>query len=127
MGDGIDFQLPSQQEPDEAIRENGFTTLLTSPGSSLLGAQSMDTEDENGDCPILAQAESRASIPPLEVSLDDIDQSSIDNLVGQDQENIDEATTVHEKNKRQAKKKAKKERSFQFSQLSIPGHLVFKG
>ncbi|KAG6700889.1 hypothetical protein I3842_08G135300 [Carya illinoinensis] len=110
MGDGIDFQLPSQQEPDEAIRENGFTTLLTSPGSSLLGAQSMDTEDENGDCPILAQAESRASIPPLEVSLDDIDQSSIDNLVGQDQENIDEATTVHEKNKRQAKKKAKKER-----------------
>lgn len=122
MGDGIDCQLPLQQEPDEAIRDDGFTTLLTSPGSSLLGAQSMDTEDENGGCPIVAQAESRASIPPLEVSLDDIDESNIDNLVGQDEENIDEAATVHEKNKRQAKK----ERLFQFSQLSIYGHFPFK-
>ncbi|KAG6645619.1 hypothetical protein CIPAW_08G134600 [Carya illinoinensis] len=109
MGDTIDLQLPSQQEPDESIRDNDFTELLTFPGGSLLGDQNMDTEGENGDCPILAQAQLRASIPPLDISLDDIDPN-MDKLVGQDQGNIDEAGTVNERNKKKANKKAKKER-----------------
>ncbi|KAF5463024.1 hypothetical protein F2P56_018978 [Juglans regia] len=109
MGDTIDFQLPSQQDPDESIRDNDFTELLTFPGGSLLGDQNMDTEGENGDYPILAQAELRASVPPLDISLDDIDPN-MDNLVGQDQENIDEAGTVNKRNKKKANKKAKKER-----------------
>lgn len=124
MGDTIDLQLPSQQEPDESIRDNDFTELLTFPGGSLLGDQNMDTEGENGDCPILAQAQLRASIPPLDISLDDIDPN-MDKLVGQDQGNIDEAGTVNERNKKKANKKAKKERSLQFLHFPVFGQLVF--
>lgn len=108
-----DIELPSKQESDEATRENGSiddTRLVTFPGSSLIGLQNMDIEGENGDCLVLAQVESRASIPPLEVSLDDIDQPDMDNLVSSNQAQIDEADTINEKNKRRPKKKAKEER-----------------
>ena len=118
--DNDDIELPSKQESDEAIRENGSsddTRLVTFPGSSLIGLQNMDIEGENGDCMVLAQVESRASIPPLEVSLDDIDQPDMDNLVSSNQAQIDEADTINEKNKRRPKKKAKEERLFQFLTL----------
>ncbi|XP_065632266.1 rRNA biogenesis protein RRP5 [Quercus suber] len=111
--DNDDIELPSKQESDEATRENGSiddTRLVTFPGSSLIGLQNMDIEGENGDCLVLAQVESRASIPPLEVSLDDIDQPDMDNLVSSNQAQIDEADTINEKNKRRPKKKAKEER-----------------
>lgn len=115
--DSDDTELPSKQESDEAIGENGSsddTRLVTFPGSSLIGLQNMDIEGENGDCLDLAQVESRASIPPLEVSLDDIDQPDMDNLVSSNQKQIDEADTINEKNKRRPKKKAKEERLLQF-------------
>ena len=115
--DNDDIELPSKQESDEAIRENGSsddTRLVMFPGSSLIGLQNMDIEGENGDCMVLAQVESRAFIPPLEVSLDDIDQPDMDNLVSSNQAQIDEADTINEKNKRRPKKKAKEERLFQF-------------
>lgn len=110
--DNVDIQQHSQKVPDEVIKENGFsddTRLLTFP-SSVLGAQNIDIEVESGECPILAQVESRASIPPLEVSLDEIDEPDMDNLVGRSQEHVDKTDTIHERNKRQAKKKAKEER-----------------
>jgi rRNA biogenesis protein RRP5 len=129
-GSDGDIPLPSKQQPDEAKKENGFsddTTLVSFPSSSLLGAQNMDVEGENEGFPVLAQAESRASIPPLEVSLDDIDLPDMGNLVGQDQERIDEADTIHERNTRQAKKKVKEERLIQFSHLSSSWSIFFKG
>lgn len=113
IGSDIDIQLPSKQQPDEATRENGSsddTTLVSFPSSSLLGVQNMDIEGEKEGFPVLAQAESRASIPPLEVSLDDIDQSDMGNLVSQDQEHINEVDTIPERNTRRAKKKVKEER-----------------
>ncbi|KAM2104827.1 hypothetical protein ACFX1R_015387 [Malus domestica] len=51
-----------------------------------------------------AQAESRAFVPPLEVTLDDIDQWN-----GEDKENLD-VDTVNEKKMQPTKKKAKEER-----------------
>ena len=70
----------------------------------------MDIDGEDGECLVLAQAESRASIPALEVSLDDIDQTEMD----LNQEQIYEADTINEKNMRRSKKKDKEERLFQF-------------
>jgi len=121
IGSDIDIRLPSKQQPDEAMRENGFsedTTLVSFPSSSLLGFQNMDIDGEKEKFPVLAQAESRASVPPLEVSLDDIDQPDTGNLVSQDQEHIDEAVAIHERSTRRAKKKVKEERLIQFSHLS---------
>ena len=114
MGDSSDNELPSKQESDEAIRENGFsdnTQMVTFPGRNLLELQNLDIDGEDGECLVLAQAESRASIPALEVSLDDIDQTEMDNL---NQEQIYEADTINEKNMRRSKKKDKEERLFQF-------------
>lgn len=98
---------------DNVIKENGLsdnTTLVSFPSSGLIGIQNMDTEGEQEEFPVLAQAESRASVPPLEVSLDDIDQPDMDNLGERGQEHIDEVDTKDERNTRQAKKKEKAER-----------------
>lgn len=82
IGSDIDIRLPSKQQPDEAMRENGFsddTRLVSFPSSSLLGVQNMDIDGEKEEFPVLVQAESRAYIPTLEVSLDDIDQPDMGN------------------------------------------------
>ncbi|CAB4317299.1 unnamed protein product [Prunus armeniaca] len=107
-----DLQTSSEQDPDEDIIENGITDGSLSamfPGSSSFCTQNMDVEYENAEPQFLAQAESRASVPPLEVTLDDIDQFNGDNIVSQDQEHPD-VDTVNEKKKRLTKKKAKEER-----------------
>ncbi|KAM0978105.1 hypothetical protein ACFX2I_014037 [Malus domestica] len=77
-----DLETPSEQDPDETIVENGF---IDNPS-------------------FFAQAESRAFVPPLEVTLDDIDQWN-----GEDKENLD-VDTVNEKKMQPTKKKAKEER-----------------
>ncbi|KAK6244021.1 hypothetical protein QUC31_010430 [Theobroma cacao] len=106
LTDDIDIQIPSNEESDEDVEETDDTRsrMLT---DSTLG---MAIEYENGASSILAQAESRASIPPLEVTLDDIEHSDMDILVSQNQANSNEAVTGDEKNKRRAKKKAKEDR-----------------
>ncbi|PON46626.1 Polyribonucleotide nucleotidyltransferase [Parasponia andersonii] len=108
--DDDDTQEPSDQEADVTIENNGFldnTKLISLPESDLLGVQNMEVECE---IPILAQAEARASVPPLEVALDDIYQENVDGIIIQNQEHIDDGDTLDEKSKRQAKKKAKKDR-----------------
>ncbi|OMO68743.1 hypothetical protein COLO4_29434 [Corchorus olitorius] len=104
----IDNQLPSEEESEEDTEENGVmdetrSLLLT---DSTLG---MDIEYENGPSSVLAQAESRASIPPLEVTLDDIEHSDLDILASQNQASND-AVDMDEKSTRRAKKKAKEDR-----------------
>lgn len=108
-----DLQTSSEQDPDEDIVENGITDGSLSamfPGSSSFCThQNMNVEYENAEPQFLAQAESRASVPPLEVTFDDIDQFNGDNIVSQDQEHPD-VDTVNEKKKQLTKKKAKEER-----------------
>lgn len=113
--DGDDIEETSKQEPDDAARVKDFKNDINSisfPDISSLGVQNMDVECENAELPNLAQTESRASVPPLEVTLDEINQSDIDNLVGENQEHLDVADTLEGKRKRQTKKKAKEERYF---------------
>ncbi|XP_024021580.1 rRNA biogenesis protein RRP5 isoform X2 [Morus notabilis] len=102
--DDNDTEENSDQEADAS---NGFvndTKLISLPDND------MDVECANLEIPILAQAESRASVPPLEVTLDDVYQEDVNNVVSRNEEPIDEATTLDEKTKRRGKKKAKEER-----------------
>ncbi|XVF75995.1 hypothetical protein PTKIN_Ptkin13bG0232000 [Pterospermum kingtungense] len=107
--DDNDIQIPSKEESDEEIEETGD---MDEARSRMLTDNTlvMDIEFENGASSVLAQAESRASIPPLEVTLDDIEHSDVDILISQNQANSSEAVATDEKNKRKAKKKAKEER-----------------
>lgn len=113
VGDDIDI-LPSKESSEEANSDNGFMddgeSKLIFPETSLLGNQNMDIDFENKECSVLSHAESRASIPPLEVNLDDMVPSNVDD--GQNQGQFDKVDTIDKKKKRQAKKKPKKERSF---------------
>jgi rRNA biogenesis protein RRP5 len=104
----------SKEESDEEKSENesmddSNAQIKIIPESSLLGIHNIDVECQN-ERSILAQAESRASIPPLEVALDDTEHSHPDDVLLQNQGHIDEADTMVKKN-RQEKKKPKKLRS----------------
>ena len=95
------------EETSDEEASNGFTgdsKLISSPDNH------MDVEYGNLEIPILAQTESRASVPPLEVTLDDENQEDANDKVGRNQEHVDEENTLDEKSKRKAKRKAKEER-----------------
>lgn len=101
--DDGDIELPSEEESDEEIRETETTS------ATLMN--NMEIDFENGESSVLAQAESRAAIPPLEVSLDDIEQSEIDNIVSNNQPRAVEVDAVDEKNSsRRDNKKAKEKK-----------------
>lgn len=111
FNDDNDIQTPSKDESDEEIEEAG---VMDDARSIMLteSTQGLDIEFESGASSVLAQAESRASIPALEVTLDDIEHPDVDILIGQNQANSSEAVVTDQKNKRKEKKKAKEERSF---------------
>ncbi|EEF30787.1 programmed cell death protein, putative [Ricinus communis] len=104
--------LPSQEESSDAISENGTTDDGDSKPhySSSPAIEGMDIESENEEHAVLAHAESRASIPPLNVTLDDVEHSDVDDTISQTQEQIDKTKIADEKDTRQAKKKVKEER-----------------
>ncbi|XP_040372263.1 rRNA biogenesis protein RRP5 isoform X1 [Rosa chinensis] len=102
---------PPKQDLDEPIRQTDLvddSKSVMCPVGSFLGDQNMDIEHENAEFQFLAQAESRALVPPLEVTLDDVDQG--DDIVSQDQELPDAEDAVDDKKKKLTKKKARDER-----------------
>ncbi|GMP96867.1 hypothetical protein CsSME_00045323 [Camellia sinensis var. sinensis] len=109
----FDIQAPSKQKYDDAIEEKDHmvrTQLTMLPDRGSLGMQNLDFECENGQHPLPAEVEARASILPLEVPLDDIEKSDMVNAAFQNIEHVDDADAVDQKNKSQAKKKANEER-----------------
>lgn len=114
--DAQDDMDSSKEESDEEISKNGsiddddVPKLKIFPESSFLEIQGMDVECKDEECSVLAQGESRASIPPLEVTLDDIEPAHLNDEVKQNQGHIDRADIIDKK--KQAKKKPKKLRSF---------------
>ncbi|KAL0338043.1 UNVERIFIED_CONTAM: rRNA biogenesis protein RRP5 [Sesamum calycinum] len=78
--------------------------------SNSVCIENINNKPENHYHPILADTESRALVPPLEVPLDEIESLGIEGDVGQDVINVTEADTIEDKNKRRAKKKAREER-----------------
>lgn len=128
--DNTDNLKPSDQRSDDAFGDNHILadSQMTLPPSNSPMLQNVDIRSENGKHPIIAQVESRASILPLEVTLDDVEDSPVNNAVGQSLENIDNTDTIDEKNNRRAKKKAKEERYgyHQHSSISFsPDIIVF--
>ncbi|KAJ6749871.1 hypothetical protein OIU85_000496 [Salix viminalis] len=101
----------SKEESDEEMSENDSNDgsnaqIKIFSESSLLGIHNIDVECQN-EHSILAQAESRTSIPPLEVTLDDMEHSHPVDVLSQNQGHLDEADTMVNK-KKQEKKKSKK-------------------
>lgn len=107
-------QVPSDEsDEDDDSSLNDSSTMCRDKQFQIL-----DLECETDDHQVLEQVESRASIPPLEVTLDDMDQPDMNSAVTC-QEQIDKTDTTDEKNQKRAKRKAKEERSFILSCLSL--------
>ncbi|KAK6941973.1 S1 domain [Dillenia turbinata] len=107
-----DNQIPSTLLSADTKVQNAHSDssqLRTWRDSNLLVVQDLDADVAEEEDAILAQAESRASIPPLEVSLDDIEPSDKTNLSNNTQDPGNNAGEVIE-NKRRAKKREKEER-----------------
>lgn len=110
--DNYKILSPSDQESDDMVHENDNsddmqTDILENDSPYI---QSLDCEYQNGDLPVLANVEARASILPLEVPLDDdIEDLPVDGI-SEKKEHVDDADITEEKNKRREKKKAKEEK-----------------
>lgn len=72
-----------------------------------------DSTFELEDGSALAQVKSRASVPPLEVTLDDIEDDEVFDQPDSSVTNANGSNAIDEKSKRQAKKKAKEEKEQQ--------------
>ncbi|MED6145261.1 hypothetical protein PIB30_023503 [Stylosanthes scabra] len=103
--------IASDQQSDEPRADRMKSLALMT--SSFPGTSDMETLDEIDQPPILSRAEERASIPPLDVSLDELDNIDINNTNPQTEEHSNEEGTIDEKKKRREKKKAKEEREKQ--------------
>ncbi|XP_057496360.1 rRNA biogenesis protein RRP5 [Actinidia eriantha] len=113
FSENYDVQPPSKKKSDDEDDENDHmvgTQLNMLPGSGSSGIQNFDIEYENGEHPVLADVEARASILPLEVPLDDIENSGMDDVIYQCKEQADDVNAIDEKSKRRAKRKEKEER-----------------
>lgn len=121
-GDDVKAQPPSEDDANETSME---CDTINNPKSEVLAAaenfgfQETSGGRHSGTSLVLAQVESRASIPPLEVDLDDIEETDFDN--NQNQEKL-QGADKDEKSNRREKQKDKEERSA----ISIVPHLKFK-
>lgn len=111
--DGEDIQTTSRQSISSTDKGNSVfigTQSTVFPESGSAGFDNIDVSAVNITDNILTEVESRASIPPLEVPLDDIENSDIDNAVNKNPDHTGNADMADEKDKKRAMKKAKKER-----------------
>ncbi|XP_024994056.1 rRNA biogenesis protein RRP5 isoform X2 [Cynara cardunculus var. scolymus] len=65
---------------------------------------------ENGKHPVLAEVESRAAVLPLDVPLDETDDSPVNDVVAQSPEPLDNKSETNENKNRRTKKKEMEER-----------------
>ncbi|KAK4359674.1 hypothetical protein RND71_021903 [Anisodus tanguticus] len=79
-----------------------------SPERSSQGRENLDGESVDRKDLFLAEVESRASIPPLEVPLDDTEDLDMGDVVNQDSGDATSLDTSDDKNKKHAAKKAKR-------------------
>lgn len=105
MRDDSALEASLEQESDACFSDK--LKSIAPMYSSLLDTQIMNIEDENNRCLNFSQAEARASILPLDVNLEDLDQFDVDNTTSQNHAKED---TIDEKEKKRAKKKEIRER-----------------
>ncbi|KAL0817225.1 rRNA biogenesis protein RRP5 isoform X1 [Brassica napus] len=107
--DDVKAQPPSEENAKEDSMEcdpiNDLKSgVLAAVGN--FGFQETGSERQSGTSLVLAQVESRASIPALEVNLDDIEEAGFDNDQNEKLQGVDK----DEKSKRREKQKDKEER-----------------
>ncbi|KAE8666126.1 RNA binding,RNA binding isoform 2 [Hibiscus syriacus] len=105
-----DIGITEQGDSDDDIEETDVTDDEARSIQLTDSTPGMNIEYESGASSVLSQAESRASIPPLEVTIDDIEHADMD--ISQNQANNDDAISIDKKSKKRGKKKTKEERSF---------------
>ncbi|KAL3841171.1 hypothetical protein ACJIZ3_025762 [Penstemon smallii] len=98
------LQTTTSQTPDSVV----VSEPILLPHSNSARIENTNNELDSG--PILADIESRALVPPLEVNLDDIESLDIEGDVGPSVANASDAEVIEEKNKKGAQKKAREER-----------------
>lgn len=104
-GGDVKVQPPSGENVNEASMEcDPIDDSKSAVGD--FGFQETSSERHSGTSLVLAQVESRASIPPLEVDLDDIEESDFDKNQNQKLQGADK----DEKSKRREKQKDKEDR-----------------
>ncbi|KAL1204733.1 rRNA biogenesis protein RRP5 [Cardamine amara subsp. amara] len=109
-GDDVKAQPPSEDDANEANMEcdpinDSRSDVL--PEVVDFGFQETSSERQSGTSLVLAQVESRACIPPLEVDLDDIEEMDFDSNENQDKL---QGADKDQKSKRREKQKDKEER-----------------
>lgn len=117
FGDDIEIQTPSKltSDEDEGDKEEGEGEEVVDRNGQMDNTHkpNSDHQSQVEEFPVLAQVESRASILPLEVSLDDIEQADMDVAVSWTEEHAAVADTKDEKSKRRAKRKQKEDRELE--------------
>uniref|UniRef100_A0A1J3HSM0 rRNA biogenesis protein RRP5 n=1 Tax=Noccaea caerulescens TaxID=107243 RepID=A0A1J3HSM0_NOCCA len=107
-GGDVKVQPPSEENVNEASMEcDPIDDSKSAVGD--FGFQETSSERHSGTSLVLAQVESRASIPPLEVDLDDMEESDFDKNQNQKLQGADK----DEKSKRREKQKDKEDREKQ--------------
>eukprot|EP00262_Sarcandra_glabra_P007984 TRINITY_DN21152_c0_g1_i1.p1 TRINITY_DN21152_c0_g1~~TRINITY_DN21152_c0_g1_i1.p1 ORF type:complete len:572 (-),score=125.55 TRINITY_DN21152_c0_g1_i1:250-1932(-) len=116
--DGSSLHIPSNHKVDELIDGDGdgaidTSELIVQEDDNLATTREVNSDHTNREYPVLAQAESRASVLPLDVTLDEMEVIDADNVVTRTQEDMNETDNAAGKNQRRAKKKAKEERELE--------------
>ncbi|KAF5193438.1 rRNA biogenesis protein RRP5, partial [Thalictrum thalictroides] len=93
----------------------GDCPITSLQACSIPSAEDSEDESAYAQYPVPTYDKSRASIPPLEVTFDEMDDSELANIGGENQEHLTEVTNPTEKNRRREKKKAKDERELEIS------------
>ncbi|KAJ6846908.1 rRNA biogenesis protein RRP5 [Iris pallida] len=115
MGDVFGVSLfSSHMENNEAVEDSSLSSSALQEIGNLPFTQ-MISEQEDGHPVAFPKEESRASVPPLQVSLDESDDSDVDNAVTAKLDNVDANNVVAKKSDRRAKKKGKEERESEIS------------
>ncbi|KAL5720281.1 hypothetical protein ACHQM5_012960 [Ranunculus cassubicifolius] len=108
------YMLDNINDPkhsDQNIEESSDADSdIDDPDTTMLQASNLSNcitqEEDNHDYSVLTNVESRASIPPLEVTLDDIDDDlDFDNFENKEKESLEDVEITTEKSKRREKKK----------------------
>ncbi|KAL3534003.1 hypothetical protein ACH5RR_007524, partial [Cinchona calisaya] len=101
-------QKPSGHGTDYAI--DGNHVFESTEAIMLPSLDDFSIQSENGKLPVIGELESRASVRPLDVLLDEVETSDTDNMVSEDLKHLSGADIMGEKSKKRTKKKAKEER-----------------
>lgn len=107
---------PSRPSIDVTVGMNGSVTT-SEPSLSQSSSEDMEDGSDVDHIPLLADAESRALVPPLEVQLDDIESLDIQGDISESV--VDVTDGNEEKADKKTKKKAREERYWSSTRMLL--------